>query len=318
MKQGFIKSFDGTDIFVYAWTDVESPKGIVQIFHGMSEHAKRYDAFAKFLNENGYLVFADDHRAHGKTAGSLSNLGKYNQKSNLFYDTLLDELHLSKLLTAEYNLPLYVFGHSYGSFLCQAYIEKSSYHQKAIMCGSALMKSRFDIKMGKLVAKLTAKFKGNDAEAKMVEKFSFGTYNKIVKTGSWLNTDEEEVKKYVADPYCGQPFSAKFYIDFFTTFEWIYNKEHTRKINKDKPLLLIAGKEDPVGGMGKSVVDLYKFYTGLEVKNLKMRLYKNARHEILHEPKIKQEVFNDILTFIENDKELFPVDSEQQFENEAE
>jgi len=315
MEQGFINSFDGTQIYVYAWTDVKEPKGIVQIFHGMSEHAKRYEDFAKFLNAKGYLVFADDHRAHGKTAGSVSNLGRYNQTSNLFYDTLLDELLLSELLVKEYNLPLYVFGHSYGSFLCQAYIEKSSFHKKAIMCGSALMKNRIDIKLGKLVAKITAKHKGNNAIAKLVEKFSFGSYNKKVKNGSWLNSDQEEVKKYNQDPYCGQPFSAKFYVDFFTTFDWIYNKEHTRKIDTNKPILLIAGKEDPVGSMGKSVADLYKFYTGLEIKNLKMRLYQNARHEILNEPTIKQEVYNEILSFIGEDELNKPIESEQQFEN---
>ncbi|MBQ3047896.1 MAG: alpha/beta hydrolase [Clostridia bacterium] len=301
MEQGFIKSFDNAQIYVYAWTDVKKPKGIVQIFHGMSEHAKRYDDFAKFLNSQGYLVFADDHRAHGKTAGSVSLLGKYKNETNLFYDTLLDELFISELLTKEYNLPLYVFGHSYGSFLCQAYIQKSAFYKKAIMCGSALMKNRIDIKFGKFIAKLTARFKGKDAPAKLVEKCSFGAYNKKVKRGSWLNTDSEEVKKYQLDPYCGQPFSAKFYVDFFTTFDWIYTKEHTRKIDLYKPLLLIAGKDDPVGSMGKSVADLFKFYTGLEVKNLKMHLYKDARHEILNEPAIKQQVYKDVLNFIEEE-----------------
>lgn len=318
MKQGFIKSFDGTQIYVYAWTDVEKPKGIVQIFHGMSEHAKRYDDFAKFLNKNGYLVFGDDHRAHGKTAGSISNIGKYNQKSNLFYDTLLDELHISKLLKEEYNLPLYVFGHSYGSFLCQAYITKSSYHEKAIMCGSALMKNRLDVKLGKWVARLTVKIKGNNARAKLVEKFSFDSYNKQTKGGSWLNTDEEQIKIRSLDPYCGNPFSAKFYADLFTTFDWIYNKEHTRKINKEKPIFLIAGKEDPVGKMGNSVADLYRFYTGLEIKGLKMRLYQNGRHEILNEPKLKAEVYTDILNFIEFDHASEPIKNETQIENEQE
>ena len=300
MKQGFLKSFDGAQIFVYAWTDVEKPKGIVQIFHGMAEHAGRYENFAKFLNSKGYLVFADDHRAHGKTAGIVTNVGIYNNQSNCLYDTLLDELFISKKLVEEYNLPLYVFGHSYGSFIAQAYIEKSSYHKKAILCGSALMKDRLDVKFGKYLAKVTAKIKGKDAPARLVNKASFGMYDKKVKTGSWLNTDAEEVKRYTNDPYCGAIMSAKFYVDFFRTFGWIYRKEHTSKINLDKPLFLIAGKDDPVGSMGKSMQALYKFYLGLGVKDVKMRLYKNARHEILNEP-IKEQVYSDILNFIEED-----------------
>jgi len=298
MDQGFLKSYDGEKIYVYAWKDVKNPKGIVQIFHGMAEHAKRYDDFAKFLNSQGYIVFADDHRGHGLTAGDPENVGKYKSTSNIFYDTLLDELFISKNLVDEYKLPLYVFGHSYGSFLCQAYIEKSQYYKKAIMCGSALMKDRFDVKMGKLFSILTKKFKGSDAPAKLIAKMSFGKYDKQVKTGSWLNTDSIEVEKYYADKYCGKILSAKFYVDFFRTFDWIYNKEHIRKINIDKPLLLIAGKDDPVGSMGKSVQNLYKFYLGLEVKDVEMKLYENARHEILNEP-IKKQVYKDILNFIE-------------------
>ena len=92
--------------------------------------------------------------------------------------------------------------------------------------------------------------------------------------------------------------SAKFYEDFFRTFDWIYNKEHIRKIDKEKPILLIAGKDDPVGGMGKSMQNLYKFYLGLEIKDVEMKLYENARHEILNEP-IKKQVYQDILNFIE-------------------
>lgn len=249
------------------------------------------------MNKHGYIVVADDHRAHGKTAGEPELVGIYNPTSNLFYDTLIDELRISKSLVKEYKLPLYVFGHSYGSFLCQAYIEKGAYYSKAIICGSALMKDRFDVKMGKLVSLLTYKFKGKNAPANLVAKLSFGKYDKQVKVGSWLNTNEEEVKKYYADPYCGKTMSAKFYVDFFRTFDWIYKKEHINKINKTKPILLISGKEDPVGNMGKSVNDLYKFYLGCDL-NVKMKQYENARHEILNEP-IKETVYKDILSFIE-------------------
>ena len=299
MKQGYFEIIDKEKIFIYVWDNVENPKGVVQIFHGMAEHAGRYENFAKFLNKNGYIVVADDHRGHGKTAGEPENVGKYNLDSNILYDTLIDELRLSKSLVKEYKLPLYVFGHSYGSFICQAYIEKGAYYKKAIICGSALMKDRLDVKMGKLIALITQKHKGKNAPAKLVAKLSFGKYDKQVKTGSWLNTDNDEVKKYYADPYCGITMSAKFYVDFFRTFDWIYKKDHMNKINKSKPILLISGKDDPVGSMGKSVNNLYKFYKGYDL-DVEMKLYKNARHEILNEP-IKQTVYNDILKFIEKE-----------------
>ena len=75
MKTEKFQSFDKTILQCYLWNDVKNPKGVVQISHGMAEHARRYDAFAKFLNANGYIVFADDHRAHGMTSTKQSANG---------------------------------------------------------------------------------------------------------------------------------------------------------------------------------------------------------------------------------------------------
>ena len=296
MEKGFFESFDKTKIYFYEWNDVTSPKGVVQIIHGMAEHAGRYEDFAKALNNAGFIVFADDHRAHGMTAGE-ENLGKYDGV-DLFEDTLQDEIYISKKLIEKYSLPLFVFGHSYGSFLTQAYIEKCKLYSKAIICGSALMKNRFDVKLGRLIAKITMDKKGKDAPAKLIEKINFGGYNKKVKSGSWLNTDENEVKKYFADKFCGKPFSAKFYVDFFSAFDRIYKDDYVELIDKNKPLLIISGKDDPVGSMGKSVVDLYKFYISLDIKDVSLKLYNGARHEILNEP-IKKQVYSDIIEFLE-------------------
>jgi len=296
MKEGFIKSFDGYEVYRYLWDDVEKPIGIVQIFHGMAEHAKRYEDFALFLNKNGYIVFADDHRGHGKTAKGEENLGKYD-RPGLVYDTMMDEIYFSRLLVEKYKLPLYAFGHSYGSFICQAYIQKCSYYTKAIMCGSALMKKRFDIKLGKFVAKMTIKHKGPYAPAKLIAKMSFGSYNKKFKTGSWLSTNDESNLKYKEDPLCGYTMSAKFYLDFFTMFDWLYNPAFLKRIDKNKPIYIIAGKDDPVGNMGKSVKKLFELYMHLGIEDVKMNLYEGCRHEILNEP-IKDKVYNDILSFI--------------------
>lgn len=297
MKEGFIKSFDGYKVYRYLWNDVEKPKGIVQIFHGMAEHAKRYDNFAKFLNSKGYIVFADDHRAHGKTAGK-DKVGTYDGH-DVVWETLMDEIYFSRLLTEEYKLPLYVFGHSYGSFILQGYLQKTDLYEKAILCGSACMKGRLDVKFGKIVARNIIKKQGLNAPATPIAKLSFGRYDKKFKGGSWLNTDADEVAKYYADPYCGKVMSAGFYEDFFSVFDWIYNPNMLEKVNKKKPIFIISGKQDMVGNNGKLVKKLFKMYISHDVEGVEMRLYDNARHEILNEPNIKEEVYNDILKFIE-------------------
>lgn len=294
MKARFIKSFDNREIFCYEWNDVTKPIGIVQIFHGMAEHAKRYEGFAKELNKAGYIVFADDHRAHGKTS-QKEKLGTYTGK-DVFYDTLKDEIFFSKMLIKKYKLPLYILGHSYGSFIAQEYITQCNLHDKAIICGSALMKNRADVKMGLFLA-WNLKIFGSKKEAKLIEKINYSTYNKLVGHGSWLNRDDDEVKKYYADPFNGKPLSNQFYFNLFNAFRHIYKKSAIKKISKVKPLLLIAGDHDPVGNMGKSVKNLYNFYKKLGL-DVKMKLYEDARHEILNEPKIKKQVYQDIIKFI--------------------
>ena len=297
MKEAYDKSFDGYEVYRYLWNDVENPIGIVQIIHGMAEHAKRYEDFAKFLNEHGYIVFANDHRAHGKTAKGEENLGKYiGGGPNVVVDTIMDEIYFSRNLVEKNKLPLYVLGHSYGSFICQAYIQRCSLYSKAIICGSACMKNRFDIKLGKMIAKMIARKKGLHAPAEIIRNMSFGSYEKKFKNGSWLNTDIDKTVEYKNDPLCGQTMSADFYYHFFSLFDWIYKPELMNKIDKTKPLYLIAGKEDPVGNMGKSVKKLFKMYASYDI-DVQMNLYDNARHEILNE-KIKDRVYKDILKFL--------------------
>ena len=93
MRTEKFTSFDNTILQCYLWNDVKNPKGVVQISHGMAEHARRYDAFAQFLNSNGYIVFADDHRAHGMTSTKQSKNGVYGyHKGDIYNDTVRDEI----------------------------------------------------------------------------------------------------------------------------------------------------------------------------------------------------------------------------------
>ncbi len=294
MKERIIESFDGNKICCYLWDNVKNPVGVVQIFHGMAEHATRYDEFAKFLNKNGYIVFADDHRGHGKTAGSVENIGKY-EGGNIFFDTAQDEKYFAKLLKEEYNLPIYLFGHSYGSFVALHFIQTCNLYEKVVLSGSSYMK-RQDAKFAHLVSKITKKFKGEKAPAKLVEKLSFVSYNKkFHDNGSWLNSDKEKTQEYYSDPQCGLSFSAKFYDDLFSAFNIIFKNENLYKIDDNKKILILSGKEDPVSKMGKLVIKLYRVFKEHDLR-VAMKLYAGARHEIIHDT-TKETVFQDVLDF---------------------
>ena len=295
MENFKFESFDGEKINCYEWLPEGTIKGIVQIVHGLQEHGLRYQPFAEFLASNGYVVLASDQRLHGLTAGK--NLSKTKIK-DVFPIMVKDQMLISDMLIKKYNKPLVVFGHSFGSFITQSYIQNYNKQVGAIICGSAYMK-RADTLAGKIVAQATVKLKGGEEDAKKIEKIVIGGFNKPFKgNGSWLSASEENIKNYEKDPLCGVPLCANFYYSMFKNVRKLYSHKGIAKINKNSPIFIVSGKNDPVGKMGESTTKLYEFYKKKGL-NVKMRLYEGMRHEILNEDN-KEIVYQDLLEFIEN------------------
>ena len=293
MRKEIVVGYENRDLTAYYWDDVKEPKAVIQIIHGMQEHAKRYDEFAKVLNKAGFIVFASDLRGHGETAGRVEDLGHTN--GDIFKEIVSDQVIITEKLKKDYDLPVYIFGHSYGSFITQRYIQVCNLSQKAIICGSAHTKN---LLMGaaNVIAHLTGFFKGNHTTAKLIEKMSFGGYAKGFEDGNWLTTDTAVFEAYKADPYCGTPFPACFYKSMFKNL--VRNYRDLKLITPEQKVLLIAGKLDPVGSNGKSVEKLYNTYKKHKV-NVDMILYDDERHEIINGLK-KEQVWNDIIDFYNN------------------
>ncbi len=301
MKNEKFQSFDGTVIQCYLWDNVRNPKGVVQISHGMAEHARRYDDFANFLNQNGYVVYADDHRAHGMTSTKQSTKGvKGYHKGDIFFDTVKDECAITAMLKDRYGVPVIYLGHSYGSMLGQRYIEECKDYTAAVLSGSAMMKGAI-LTGGAALAGLQYKLHGGEKTATFLDKMSFGSYNKPFKSEkvnfAWLSRDRETVKKYNLDEQCGYVMSIAFFNFFLNGLKQSYTKQNLAKIDLNKPIAIFSGDKDPVGGNGKLVTKLYEQYKNLGVKNLSCKLYPDARHEILNEIN-RAEVYNDFLARI--------------------
>lgn len=290
MRKEIITGYQNKDLVGYYWDEVDSPKAVVQIIHGMQEHATRYDDFAKYLNKNGFIVFASDLRGHGETAGDVKLLGHTN--GDIFKEIVSDQVLITEKLIKKYDLPVYVLGHSFGSFITQRYAQICNLSNKIVICGSAYTKT-LTMFMANIIAHITALFKGNHSEGKLIEKLSFGSYAKKHENGNWLVTDDEVYKAYKEDPYCGTPFPACFYKSLFKNA--IRNYRDLKLITPEKKIFLIAGDKDPVGGNGKLVKKLYKVYKKQHV-NVDMKLYENELHEILNGAK-KQEVYKDVVDF---------------------
>lgn len=282
MIRNSITGADGKAISIVEWADVENPKAILQISHGMAEHAMRYDGFAKDMNAKGIIVVADDHRAHGKTDNQTLGYAK----GNIWEDTLSDMAILCDYAKQKYSaqfgkdLPIILFGHSYGSFLSQAFIRR--FNDKlngAILGGSNYFKGPI-VGFGKLVAKLFCLIKGEEKPNTFLKKASFDNYNKNFEVGTFISSIPEQCDKYKSDPECGFVCSSNFYYNFFGGVLKLYKKEGQSL--KDFNILLIAGDKDPVGNMGKGVLALEKWYNK-QGANVKCKLYSGARHEYLND-----------------------------------
>ena len=290
-------SFDRKEIFIRTWEEVAVPRGVVQIVHGMTEHSLRYDAFARWLNARGYVVIADDHRGHGMT--DADTLGWC--AGDMFADTARDEGEIARAFRRKYaGLPYFLLGFSYGSFLTQRFLaENGALLSGAVIAGSSYKKD-FEVYLGSLVARLGIAFRGERAPAKLIEKLSFGAYAKKFADREWLSADARNNAAYHADPLCGFTCSNRFYADFFRGLKGLYTARYRAGLNKDLPVLLLSGEEDPVGDMGRGVRKLYRFYTQKAgMRSVSMRLFSHSRHEFLNEEEDRAEKWGAVADFFE-------------------
>ena len=293
-----IKTVNGDTLFGFAW-ECEKPEGIVVIATGMEETSYRYDDFAKFLNKNGYNVYCVDHYGQGESVVDESQLGIVPRSFFSKCVRVLDDVAKKYAIP---DKPLIIFGHSMGSFMVQDYIQRYNKRPtKAIIMGTNGPNAKVLFAMGYPLARLVAKLRGENRQAKFLANMAVGAYAKSVKNRKtncdWLSYNEENVQRYLDDPKCGHPSSNGFYRELLKGNHRLYRKKFLAKINKNLPILVTAGKDDPVGAFGKGPTALVKLYHKLGIKNAELKIYENMRHEILNE-KDNQKVYNDILEFI--------------------
>ena len=292
---------DGASVAVYTWLPEQPPKAVLHIVHGMAEHASRYDDFAKTACKRGFAVVASDHRGHGKT-GAKSGLMGYLADGDGFGRVVDDQKEINAEIRKRYPaLPVVIVGHSFGSFVTQEYIERYGATVKAaVLIGSAGPNP--SVFLASLLANFNCACKGRKSTAKFMNALVFGSYNSRVKNPhtafDWLSRDEKEVKKYIDDEYCGFVCTAGFFQDFMRGLKRLHTQEALKGIPVDLPVLITAGLEDPVSNGGKTLKTLYRMYQNIGMQDVTLKLYENARHEILNETN-KEEVKADILSWIE-------------------
>ncbi len=276
----------------------EDPHAALQITHGMAEHIDRYDEFASFLAENGILVYGNDIVSHGKSIRDGVPKGYFGEKNG--WDNVVQDMRtMRELVKADYpGIPFILLGHSMGSFLARTYAGRDGTDFDAfIFSGTA--GSNPVLGIGKLIAKSEIKKTGGKLPSITLFNMSFGSYNKAFKpnrtVNDWLSRDNAKVDAYVADENCGFPFTAHAMYDVFTGLTEVSNEKWAKRVPM-RPILVMSGAKDPVGGAGKGVKQVYGWLkkSGHDVE---LKLYEDGRHEMLNENN-RKDVYNDILLFI--------------------
>lgn len=303
------KGEEDTDIYVYKYEPIEKENinGIVQISHGMSEEAGRYKRFANYLTDNGYIVYINDHRGHGKSAENINRIGILAQKDGI-HCIVKDLNKLTKIIKTENNgLPIFLFSHSMGSFAAQKYIIDYSEDIDGVILSGTNGLHGIEVDLGFLVAKVMSKIQGREKKAYLIDKLAFGGFNKKFKPNKsefdWLSRDFKEVEKYIENEYCGVVFSNGYFYDLFKLFKEIRNINNLKKINSKLPIYIFAGGKDPVGKFGKGITKLYENYKKVGIENVEFKLYSGGRHEMLNEIN-KDEVINDTINWIKQNNKL--------------
>lgn len=302
MEHIYYLSKDGkTNIHAVKWTPEGQPRGVVQIIHGMCEYAERYAPFAEFLATNGYIVCAEDHAGHGKSAATEAELGWFNAEHD--YMTVIADirtLHQTVKEQAE-GLPYFLMGHSMGSFFCRKYISLYGAELSgAIIMGTGFMGGAL-LNTALALTRMNASVLGWRNRSRFLGKLAFGSYNKRFKAEnnpkSWLSVDKENTEKYVADEFCNFDFTDNGYYVLFSVIKAACAKKTIAAVPKELPVYFVAGSDDPVGNYGKGVTKAYEKFKKAGVNSVEITLYEGARHEILNDF-CKDKVREDLLEFI--------------------
>ena len=284
----------------YRWEPQGKPVAVLQIVHGVAEYAARYDHFASFMAQQGFLVVAQDHMGHGGSIGSEGKLGCFEGG---WHKAVADVHRLLSYTRMEFpDVPYILLGHSMGSFMVRTLLARypKCGVSAAIISGTAWM-HRGIINTGIAAATLVGKRQGPEKPSKLLNDMMFGSYNRKIAhqrtSHDWLTRDHKIVDAYVADPLCGFTITAGLAKDMLTGLLYIQEPENLAKMRKDIPVFFIAGSDDPVGNYGEGVKQAAQAFVKAGMENVSVRLYPLCRHEVLNELN-REEVYTNILDWL--------------------
>jgi len=280
------------------WRPEGDVLGVIQIFHGLGEHHKRYERFAGLATARGFAVIAHDHRGHGSQSEALGHFADRGGWQLLTDDGLL----VNDMIGDQYpGMPIVLLGHSMGSYIAQYFSLQHDYRLTALVLSASTWPNKVLLIIGRLAARFEVMRHGLRGKSELLHRLGFGDFNKRFAPArtelDWLSRDASEVDAYVSDPLCGGPYTCGLWLDLMGGLKAIASKRALRQIRDDLPVLFTGGADDPVGGQ-QGITDLVMHYAKSDHNSLTTKIYPDGRHEMFNE--INRDEFTaDVLNWIE-------------------
>ena len=285
--QRAIASPTGATLNLYTRLADRGARGVVQINHGLAEHAGRYDRFADFLAARGFHSYAHDHRGHGFTTARDAPEGRFGTPYGR--DKVIDDVGaVHQLVKAEHpGMPVIVFGHSMGGLIALDYLLRRPEGVRA----AAIWNANFSAGLpGYLARAILAweKFRlGSDVPSRLLPRLTFQAWGRQVPGHAtpfdWLSRDAAEVRKYIDDPLCGWDASVSLWQDVFGMVFQGADDRSLSRLDRTLPINLVGGESDPATDGGKAVRRLAERLRRMGFSNLESTVYPQTRHESLNE-----------------------------------
>jgi len=289
---------DGHKIHTQLWQPHGVPIAIIQVVHGLGEHADRYARFAAAAVERGYAVCAHDHRGHGPHAEHPGYFAVTKGWDRVVNDVDVVNEFVRQTLP---GVPVVLLGHSMGSYIAQNFAMYHSARLAGLILSASTWPPKLKLLPAFVIAHIEAWRLGASANSQLLHKLGFSDFNKPFNPArtdlDWLTRDEDEVDKYIADPLCGGPYTCGLWRDLFGGLLQIYSDNSLRRISSELPILITGGELDAVGG-DKGMGKLAMRYAQTLHSRLKVRIYPEGRHEMLNETN-RDEVTRDWLDWID-------------------
>ena len=281
-----IESPSGAHLHTYV-SIAKKPKAIIQINHGMAEHAGRYKRFASALNDAGYTTYAHDHRGHGKTTAIDSTQGMFAGK-NGWNKVITDVTAVNSHIATEHsNLPIVSFGHSMGSIIAFNFALQHPAKIQGLALWNAGVETGVLAAIYRTILKTERFFKGSDVPSAIAKKLTFEAWNKAFAPNrtefDWLSRENSEVDKYIKDPHCGFDVTIGLWLDVLNGIYFAANDSNMRNLNSNFPVHLLAGDQDPCSEKGQAVANIETRMSKRGMSNVQYELLKDTRHESLNE-----------------------------------